>query len=35
MAVLIAAYAFLTNRTVIGRQIYAVGGNRHAASFPA
>lgn len=31
MAVLIAAYAFLTNRTVIGRQIYAVGGNRHAA----
>ncbi|KAA9368094.1 multiple monosaccharide ABC transporter permease [Ochrobactrum quorumnocens] len=31
MAVLIATYAFLTNRTVIGRQIYAVGGNRHAA----
>ncbi|ERL99725.1 ABC transporter permease [Brucella intermedia 229E] len=31
MAVLIAAYAFLTNRTVLGRQIYAVGGNRHAA----
>ncbi len=31
MAVLISAYAFLTNRTVIGRQIYAVGGNRHAA----
>ena len=31
MAVLIAAYAFLTNLTVIGRQIYAVGGNRHAA----
>ena len=31
MAVLIAAYAFLTTRTVIGRQIYAVGGNRHAA----
>ncbi|MGU3399578.1 multiple monosaccharide ABC transporter permease [Brucellaceae bacterium D45D] len=31
MAVLVSAYAFLTNRTVIGRQIYAVGGNRHAA----
>jgi len=31
MAVLIAAYGFLTNRTIIGRQIYAVGGNIRAA----
>ena len=31
MAVLIALYGFVTNRTVIGRQVYAVGGNRHAA----
>mgnify|MGYP001024577905 FL=1 len=31
MAVLIAAYAFVTNPTVIGRQIYAGGGNRPAA----
>ncbi len=31
MAVLIAAYSFLTTRTVIGRQIYAVGGNARAA----
>ncbi|MDO1584628.1 multiple monosaccharide ABC transporter permease [Rhizobium oryzicola] len=31
MGVLIAAYAFFTNRTVIGRQIYAVGGNARAA----
>ncbi|MBW6422146.1 sugar ABC transporter permease [Rhizobium sp. XQZ8] len=31
MGVLIAAYAFFTNRTVIGRQIYAVGGNAKAA----
>ncbi len=27
MTVLIAAYGFVTRRTVIGRQIYAVGGN--------
>ena len=32
MAVLVAFYAFLTNRTVPGRQIYAVGGNRKAAA---
>ena len=31
MAVLIAAYGFFTNRTIIGRQIYAVGGNIRAA----
>jgi putative multiple sugar transport system permease protein len=31
MAVLIAAYGFFTNRTIIGRQIYAVGGNARAA----
>ena len=27
----VAAYAFLTNRTVIGRRIYAMGGNEKAA----
>ena len=32
VAVLVAFYAFLTNRTVPGRQIYAVGGNRKAAA---
>ena len=31
MAVLIALYAFVTTRTTIGRQIYAVGGNEKAA----
>lgn len=31
MAALIALYAFLTTRTTIGRQIYAVGGNEKAA----
>ena len=31
MAVLIAAYAFVTMRTTVGRQIYAVGGNEKAA----
>jgi ABC-type xylose transport system, permease component len=31
MGVLIAAYAFLTSRTIVGRQIYAVGGNERAA----
>lgn len=31
MLALIGLYAFLTNRTVIGRQIYAVGGNEKAA----
>lgn len=31
MLVLIALYAFITNRTTIGRQLYAVGGNEKAA----
>ncbi len=31
MAVLIAAYAFVTMRTTVGRQVYAVGGNEKAA----
>jgi len=31
MAALIALYAFMTRRTTIGRQIYAVGGNEKAA----
>src|ERR1700738_4184700 len=31
MTALIALYGFLTRRTVIGRQIYAVGGNAKAA----
>ena len=28
---LVVLYAFVTTRTVIGRQIYAVGGNANAA----
>ena len=31
MLALIALYAFVTNRTTVGRQIYAVGGNEKAA----
>lgn len=31
MAVLVVAYAFVTSKTVSGRQIYALGGNRKAA----
>ncbi len=31
MAVLIALYAFVTTRTTLGRQVYAVGGNEKAA----
>jgi putative multiple sugar transport system permease protein len=31
MTVLVGLYAFMTTRTVIGRQIYAVGGNAKAA----
>ena len=31
LAVLIALYTFVTNRTVIGRRIYALGGNEKAA----
>ncbi len=32
MVVLIAIYAFVTTKTVAGRQIYALGGNRKAAN---
>ena len=32
MVVLIALYAFVTSKTVAGRQIYALGGNRKAAN---
>ena len=31
LGVLIALYAFVTNRTVLGRRIYALGGNQKAA----
>jgi len=31
-AALILAYSFVANRTVIGRQIYAIGGNKEAAA---
>ena len=31
MAMLISAYTFLTNRTTLGRRIYAIGGNVKAA----
>jgi putative multiple sugar transport system permease protein len=31
MAVLIAIYDFVTNRTTVGRRIYALGGNEKAA----
>jgi putative multiple sugar transport system permease protein len=31
LIVLVLAYSFLTQRTVVGRQIYAVGGNADAA----
>lgn len=31
MSILIAIYGFMTRRTVVGRQIYAVGGNAKAA----
>jgi putative multiple sugar transport system permease protein len=31
MTVLIVVYAFITNRTVLGRRVYAVGGNEKAA----
>ena len=32
LAALILAYSFVANRTVIGRQIYAIGGNKEAAA---
>lgn len=31
LAVLVLIYGILSNRTVFGRHIYAIGGNRHAA----
>ncbi len=31
MVILVAIYAFITDKTVAGRQIYALGGNRKAA----
>ena len=32
MAILIALYSFLAERTVVGRRIYAIGGNAKAAT---
>lgn len=32
MVVLIGIYVFITSKTVAGRQIYALGGNRKAAN---
>ena len=31
LAVLVIIFAFISNKTVVGRHVYAVGGNRHAA----
>ncbi|MDQ0732986.1 multiple monosaccharide ABC transporter permease [Arthrobacter sp. B1I2] len=31
LAVLVLLYGFIASRTVLGRHVYAVGGNRHAA----
>jgi putative multiple sugar transport system permease protein len=31
MAVLVLIYGFVSTKTVVGRHVYAVGGNRHAA----
>ena len=31
LAVLVLIYGFISSKTIIGRHIYAVGGNRHAA----
>lgn len=31
LAVLVVIYSFISSRTVVGRHVYAVGGNRHAA----
>ncbi|MFP3463742.1 multiple monosaccharide ABC transporter permease [Arthrobacter globiformis] len=31
LAVLVLIYGFISSKTVVGRHIYAVGGNRHAA----
>jgi putative multiple sugar transport system permease protein len=31
LAVLVLVYGFVSSRTILGRHVYAVGGNRHAA----
>jgi putative multiple sugar transport system permease protein len=31
LAVLVLVYGFISSRTILGRHVYAVGGNRHAA----
>lgn len=31
LAVLVLLYGFISSRTILGRHVYAVGGNRHAA----
>ena len=31
LAVLVLVYGFIASRTILGRHVYAVGGNRHAA----
>ncbi len=31
LGVLVIIYAFVSNKTILGRHVYAVGGNRHAA----
>jgi putative multiple sugar transport system permease protein len=31
LAVLVLVYGFVASRTIVGRHVYAVGGNRHAA----
>jgi putative multiple sugar transport system permease protein len=31
LGVLVIIYAFISNKTILGRHVYAVGGNRHAA----
>ena len=31
LGVLVVLYGFISNRTIVGRHVYAVGGNRHAA----
>ncbi|WP_457948950.1 multiple monosaccharide ABC transporter permease [Pseudarthrobacter sp. alpha12b] len=31
LAVLVLVYGFISSKTVVGRHVYAVGGNRHAA----
>jgi putative multiple sugar transport system permease protein len=35
LLVLVIVYTFVTNNTVFGRHIYAVGGNRQAARLAA